>query len=456
MEVIPGRWFKDEEAVKTARYPIVFIHGINASSDTWIHENDMLQVLRGAGYQSVLIDLHPDEDMWRNGKILAEKLKEISTYFNEKLVIVGHSKGGVDAQSATVHYGATPYVERVITLSTPHHGSELADLAFSKWAGWLTDGLKSKTQAVFSLQTGYMKGFRSATDELDLAKKVPFYTFGGTGWGGAHSELFWGGLYLSRFGQSDGAVLVKSSRLPYAKEVAVRDWTHTTIKEGREVFPYIKDLFIEEVKEVTYASVLDMPLEGEISVLHRGGKFEGMEVEEFSVEEGIAGITVDWISDKRDSVYELLGPDGQVYTKWRLNVDATGYFPGAYHHSVHISRPVDGKWEVRARARKTEHYMVTILFQHQGGSVGESVVSALNEHDHSMKKTYTLHHIPIRSGKKHSTFITSGDLSSLALADFEEGVHNITLDIEGKTKLGNQFQRTMIRTVYVDGKGNIY
>jgi pimeloyl-ACP methyl ester carboxylesterase len=452
----PGRWFIDKETANTDGFPILFVHGINTSSDTWIQDNDMLPIIRGAGYQSVFIDLHPDEDMWTNGEILAEKIREMYGSLNEKLIIVGHSKGGIDAQSALVHYGASPYVERVVTLSTPHHGSELADLAFSKWAGWLTDALKSKTDAVFALQTAYMKGFRKETDGHDLAKGIPIYTFGGTGWGGAYSELFWGGLYLSRFGQSDGAVLVKSSRLPYAKEVAVGDWTHTEIKEGSEIFPYLKDLFLEEVKDFHFTGASELPVEGEASVLHRGGEFDGIGVESFSVEEGVERITVDWISDQRDTVYELMGPDGQEYKKWSVALDATRFFPDAYHHTILITQPISGRWEVKAKSSKKEHYMLSILFHKKGMSDGDAVVSALNGSEPSVRKTYTIHHIPMKSGKKSAALITSEDLSSLPLADFEEGIHNITTDLEGKTVQGNEFQRTIIQTVYVDGKGNIY
>ncbi|WP_299743565.1 triacylglycerol lipase [uncultured Rossellomorea sp.] len=460
---IPGRWFVDEMAEGSEGYPILFIHGIHASSDTWIRENDLQEFTRKYGHQAVFIDLHPDEDMWKNGQILEGKLREIYDYFKRKVVVVGHSKGGIDVQTALVHYGAGPYVERVITLSSPHHGSELADLAYSKWAGWLTDALKSKNNAVFSLQTGYMKSFRSQTDELDLAKATPFYTFGGTGWGGVNSELFWGGLYLSRFGQSDGAVLVTSSRLPYGGEVQVRDWSHTTIKEGGEIFPYLKDLLTEEVQEISYAAVSEHAKEGETSVLHRGGAFMGIGVEKFSVEEEVEKISVDWISDQQFTLYELVSPNGQVYKQFMITEDATGFFPGAYHHSIIISKPLLGQWEMRAHNSQSEKYMLTILFQKgvsKGGNQltgdGESLMGSWNILDKPVKKTYTIHHIPMKSGnKKQTTLITTEDLSSLPLAEFEEGVHNITIDIEGETQEGNKFQRTIIQTVYVDGKGNI-
>ncbi|MCA1065033.1 hypothetical protein QTG56_09085 [Rossellomorea sp. AcN35-11] len=460
---IPGRWFVDEKADGMQGFPILFIHGIHSSSDTWIRGRDIQEFTREYGHQAAFIDLYPDGDMWKNGRLLEKALHDIYRFFKRKVVVVGHSKGGIDIQTALVHFGAAPFVERVITLSSPHHGSELADLAFSKWAGWLTDGLKSRNEAVFSLQTGYMKSFRSSTDGLDSAKAVPFYTFGGTGWGGMNSELFWGGLYLSRYGQNDGAVLVKSSRLPYGREVAVEDWSHLTIKEGMEIFPYITDLLSEKVQEVPFVSSSVSGSDEGNSVLHRGGQFTGIGTETFLVEDGVEEISIDWISDQQDTIYELVSPDGRVYKKFTHTEDATGFFPGAYHHSIILSHPISGRWEITGHTQHNEHYMLTILFHkrfhikaHHPSEDGSSSLGALNIQEKLVNKTYTIHHIPINGGiQKRTTVTTTGDLSSLPLAEFEEGIHNITIDIEGETQSGSKFERTLIYSVYVDGKGNI-
>ena len=190
----------------------------------------------------------------------------------------------------------------------------------------------------------------------------------------------------------------------------------------------------------------------------------GVGVEKFSVEEEVEKISVDWISDQQVTSYELISPNGQVYKQFMIREDATGFFPGAYHHSMIISTPLLGQWEMRAHNSQSEKYMLTILFQ-KGVSVelnqlagdGESLMGSWNALDKPVKKTYTIHHIPTKSGNKNqTTLITTENLSSLPLAEFEEGIHNITIDIEGETQEGNKFQRTIIQTVYVDGKGNIY
>ncbi|WP_064092923.1 esterase/lipase family protein [Rossellomorea aquimaris] len=455
-EVTPGEWFTGEVEgdVTPNSYPILFVHGINTSSKTWLLDNNMDDKANEHGFETAFIELYPDEDMWKNGLLLAEKLKEIYDYFQEKIVIVAHSKGGVDIQAALVHFGATPYVLRVITLSTPHNGSELADLAFSKWASWLSEGLNIKSNAVSSLQTGYMKAFRQLTDEHKDAKEVPFYTFGGTEWGAMNSELFWGGLYLSRFGQSDGAVTVRSSRLLYGNEVMVGDWSHKTIKEGTTVFSYIKDLVMEEVKETASAYTESLLQESETSVLHRGGSYLGKGVERFPVDERVKELSIDWISNRNDTALTLKSPHHTIYKSFITTKDATGFFPNAYHHSILISDPPEGEWSLHFENSGNENYLLTILFKQDISNElvslwkGEVVSAAF-----SSKKTYSKKITIISS-------LPSGEQKIIEAAEIpsqlNEGIHNITIDISGTTKDGNKFERTQVKSIYVDGNGDMF
>lgn len=38
----------------------------------------------------------------------------------------------------------------------------------------------------------------------------------------------------------------------------------------------------------------------------------------------------------------------------------------------------------------------------------------------------------------------------------EEGVYNITADIKGQTKDGKPFERTIVKSIYVDAKGKVF
>ncbi|MEG9296850.1 hypothetical protein V6B33_10315 [Mangrovibacillus sp. Mu-81] len=275
---VPGQWYvgTTPSYIAPSKHPVLFVHGLNSSSHTWWNENNMYNTAYQNGYETAFIDLYPTKTMWDNGALLAGKIRDMYNYFGEKVVIVAHSKGGIDTQSAIVHYGAYPYVARVITLSSPHKGSELADLAYSSWAGWLAGILGSKSDAAYSLQTGYMTYFREQTDTHSNVGRVPFYTFSGTKWGSFGSSLYWGGLYLSSYGSNDGAVTVNSSRLPYATHLGTNTWNHSTIKEGSSTFNLFKNYLNESTPVSNGFSVQNNDsIKGSASTYIRGGAYNG-------------------------------------------------------------------------------------------------------------------------------------------------------------------------------------
>ncbi|MCA1055488.1 hypothetical protein LCM10_10880 [Rossellomorea aquimaris] len=460
----PGTWNSGPrpDEVLDGSDPILFIHGINTNSDTWrIAGHDIGELACSHGFQTAFINLSGSSDMWANGLLLAEKMKEISDYFKKKLVIVAHSKGGIDAQTAMVHHGASPYVRRAITLSTPHHGAELADLAYSKWASWLTEKINSKSDAIFSLQTAYMKAFRERTDHLDASLHTPFYTFGGTGWGGMGSELFWGGLYLSRFGPNDGAVTVKSSRLPYGKKMVARDWTHKTIKQGEEIFPYIKGLLLEDVEEPPFASITLEAGESGTSVLHRGGEYTGKGEEWFWVEDGVDELTIDWINSLDDTALTLTDPGGNKHMGFSIGMDETGFFPGAFHHSLKIVHPSAGRWLLEARNDRTDMYLLNLLFKDGVNPRLEDLFKGKDDSIGKMDDTKKVHtnvhvmHIPEKEPKRTQAIKNPDSLNQEDLAAYEEGIHNITIDINGVTAQGHKYERTVIKTIFVKSDGTI-
>jgi pimeloyl-ACP methyl ester carboxylesterase len=464
-----GSWFPGREPaqVKPGSYPILFIHGINTTSETWWKENNGISELAYlGGYETAFIDLSGTDDMWANGLLLAEKLREVYNFFNKKVVIVAHSKGGVDAQTAIVYHGAADFVKRVITLSTPHHGSELADLAYSKWADWLTETLGSKSDAVFSLQKAYMEAYRKRTDEHKESGEIPFYTFSGTGWGGINSELFWSGLYLRRFGANDGAVTVKSSQLPYGRVVKVDDWTHKTIKQGEEIFPYVERLLSKDADIIPEsAGQASSKEEVRTSALHRGGAYKGNRNEPFLVEDGVDEITVGWISCLRDTELKLTDPGGKTYTGFVTTGDATGFFPNAFHHSISISDPDCGKWVLESRNDKRETYLLNVLFANGelqqveeifSGDVDSKSIGMKMNNVPSINKHVHVTHIPLKDKGNKKSFENPSSLDPGYLAQFGEGILNLTIEIKGTTGNGNEFERTVVKTLFVDQAGILF
>ncbi|WP_421380648.1 esterase/lipase family protein [Bacillus salacetis] len=461
---VPGQWYSGDAPgyIDPNKPVLVFVHGINSSSKTWWENNNMYQTAYNNGYQTAFIDVHPDRDMRENGAIIKERLHDIYNYFGQKkIVIVAHSKGGIDSQNALVEYNAYPYVSNLITLSTPHYGSQLADLAYSSWAGWLASILGSKNDATYSLQTGYMKNYRTQIDSHSNRLKNPVYTLAGTSWGSFGSSLYWGGLYLSSYGSNDGAVTVASSRLPYSTEVRVGKWNHTTVREG-ETFQYFRPYLTTGVQQfATLASEESPPLssteiEAAISTLHRGGQFEKTARETFQVEENVAKLDLDWLSDKKTKDIEIISPSGTVYDHFLHSLD-DGIFKGGHHHSFQIPNPEAGQWTVTAKMNKAA-YLMTAGFH---SDINEEIVLddttlEVKNKGNKVKDLQVNININKDGKKKKQSLMKMTTKGKVPFTYKEEGVYTITLDVSGQTAAGNKFERTIVRSIYVDKNGKIH
>ncbi len=237
---------------------LVFVHGKSSSPDVWYSDNDMYSLAYSWGYRTAFVKLEPEASMWTNGATLNNLLNVIADYFGtNNLVVVAHSKGGIDTETAIFHYGNTN-VKQVMTLSTPYWGSPLADLAYSKWLWWLAAILGLRTDAAYVLQTGYMAWFRSVTDPLYSMNPVPTYSysswFDGTPFTWPWRDNFclkaicWGQWYLSNHGGScsqggnDGAVTYSSAHKPTSTNMSApcanRAWkyNHYQIAKGYNVW----------------------------------------------------------------------------------------------------------------------------------------------------------------------------------------------------------------------------
>ncbi|MFQ3545440.1 hypothetical protein Q7A53_15255 [Halobacillus rhizosphaerae] len=464
---VPGTWYIGDPPVNPASdaSPIVFVHGLNSSSKTWIQDNDMDELANRHGWQTVFVDVFPDKDMFDNGEILTQMLKEITDYFKETVVIVAHSKGGIDTQTALVYFDSSDYVERVITLSSPHLGSPLADLAYSSWAGWLSESLGNKNAGTYCLQTGYMSNYRRDTDRSPLILNHPFYTFGGTGWGSFGTSLFWGGLYLKSYGVNDGAVTVDSSRLSYAKEISVQDWNHFEIKQGSSTFALFESFLNESypIKQpLTAAAGGNLPSSISDTYLH-GGNYRGSTTEHFLVEDDVNSMVVSWTSDQESSSLTLISPDGTEHDQFVVHKDSVTPFEGAYHHMLSIQQPTPGEWKLTARSTE-ENYLLSVVYDslinqsldlhidtqfnaniHPKGSF--AVPSMYKQLQAKLKVDF------YKKGVSLPDQISSYQLTGVAaknITDYGKGVYNLTIDIHGRTLTDHEFNRTMIKTLYLD------
>ncbi|MEL6534763.1 MAG: FlgD immunoglobulin-like domain containing protein [Bacteroidota bacterium] len=229
---------------------LVFIHGYTGSSDTWFPEgnNDMYARAFNDGFRTAYVNVYPDRSMWTNGSLFKSQLELITNHYGvNRVVVVAHSKGGLDTDAAVNHYGANGMVERVISLGSPHYGSPLADLAQSGWTSWLGAVFGQNNDATYVMQTGYMNYFRSITGNA-----VPYRTLGGWDYS-FFSSLGPSGSYLSSSGFSytfggggnDGVVPYNYSRRPGSTELYYSGarqtkYDHFELNEGSNVWNTVR------------------------------------------------------------------------------------------------------------------------------------------------------------------------------------------------------------------------
>ncbi len=113
----------------TLKHPVVLIHGLGARASYGPFEYffGIPDLLRAAGNRVQTVNL----TAWHTIETRAEELKEqIERAFpdGEKVNLIGHSMGGLDARYATSKLGMSERVASVTTIGTPNRGTRICDL----------------------------------------------------------------------------------------------------------------------------------------------------------------------------------------------------------------------------------------------------------------------------------------------------------------------------------------
>ncbi|WP_077705631.1 esterase/lipase family protein [Virgibacillus dokdonensis] len=466
----PGEWFVGE----TPTNPIpdapllLFVPGLNNVAQVFWEDGGLYEAAFEAGYETVFIQLHDaggaSADMWDNGKLLAEKITEISDQFQGKpITIIAYSKGGVDAQAAATYYGAWQYIDRIITLSSPHHGSELADLANSSWAGWLAELLGMRGEGTSAVETGYMEHFRSLTDEETYAYVNDYYTLGGTDWGSVFSSTWFGGMYLSSYGDNDGVVTTVSSRLPKGEEVAIGDWNHTSIRSNR-IFPIIQDDVLQGNNPsrdyLIYKEQISKTAKTEQYVHGDALRNNKAEKHLFPIEDAIDKVNIQLYTANPLQRVELIDPNGKVYDDVQVTQQEGGFFAGATGYHIQINQPSAGEWSLKMRSEKKNAYL---LHGQYDKAIQKQILSETQDRGSDSKWKTNKKQVKEESIEVHYTIVESGQQIPVVTAtskglpllskEFSQlkknRSYNITMDINGETISGSPFKRTVVDSVYL-------
>lgn len=244
---------------------LVFVHGYASNAYVFFEGDDNMywDVYRD-GYRSAFVSLTPNKHMWTNGNMLSNMIDQIANHYGEdEVIVVGWSKGGVDIDAALVHFGANDKVSQAFTLSTPHYGTGIAELANSVLLSLVNIIFMQNNDATVCLQRGYMSYFRSITNN-NSNNTVGYTTIGGWGNGPLNRlSIPQGYLYLAggskSSGGNDGVVPYSSSRrpggnelfgglvkkygflgIPYYDGPDETDLDHFEVTRGGLVWPHIK------------------------------------------------------------------------------------------------------------------------------------------------------------------------------------------------------------------------
>jgi len=134
------RWIPRDriEGRRLGRTPIVLIHGYRCNRGTWVR---LHAALRRAGWPVVTVNLEPSgASISSFAKQLARRIDEVLLESgSERVILIGHSMGGLVARHYVARFGDGA-VRAVITLGTPHHGTEIARLGFGECAKEMEPG----------------------------------------------------------------------------------------------------------------------------------------------------------------------------------------------------------------------------------------------------------------------------------------------------------------------------
>jgi pimeloyl-ACP methyl ester carboxylesterase len=114
--------------------PVLLVHGIFCNAGVW---RRMRRYLGTRGIDNLFaINLEPPlagiDDF---AVTLAERVEEVRRRTGaDKVVLVAHSMGGLVSRAYIARLGGAQRVERLVTIGSPHHGSEMARLAIGRCA----------------------------------------------------------------------------------------------------------------------------------------------------------------------------------------------------------------------------------------------------------------------------------------------------------------------------------
>ncbi|HWG46813.1 MAG TPA: hypothetical protein VN688_28885 [Gemmataceae bacterium] len=128
----PVRWVSRPTRLRCVpRHPVVFCHGMLAMTmlrmqipEDTNYFSHLRPFLRERGIEALYPNVEPTGGVAER----AEQLRDLIRHWtSEPINLIAHSMGGLDARYLITHLGMANQVASLTTLSTPHHGTAVAD-----------------------------------------------------------------------------------------------------------------------------------------------------------------------------------------------------------------------------------------------------------------------------------------------------------------------------------------
>jgi triacylglycerol lipase len=157
---------------RVAPLPIVLVHGLfgfdrigipGARFDYW---RGIAKHLDGLGCHTHAVRLPPAASVPERAKQLVAAIEALP---HERIDLIAHSMGGLDARYALTHLGLARRVRSLVTVGTPHRGSPIADLVARgalKHARSLVRAIGIPLEAIDWLTTDGLAKFNHETPDV--------------------------------------------------------------------------------------------------------------------------------------------------------------------------------------------------------------------------------------------------------------------------------------------------
>lgn len=165
------------------QYPVILVSGLGLKDQTrLLHYWGIIpDFLKQYGCDVYTANQDAFLSIADNGIKLKYRILDILTTTNkDKINIIGHSKGGIEARYTSSMLGIHQHIASVTTLGTPHHGAKLAEIVLGKipipkialsrlvniYARLIGDDRPDSLRSVIQVTTDAMKKFNDEVPDI--------------------------------------------------------------------------------------------------------------------------------------------------------------------------------------------------------------------------------------------------------------------------------------------------